>query len=561
MLFKVDFEKAFDSVRWDFLDDVLKMFGFGKRWCDWIQSCLRSSRGSILVNESPTSEFQFHKGLKQGINLENSLHLSHLFYADDVVFIGQWCDSNIKTIIRVLDCFFRASCLRINLHKSKIMGIDVDSSIVDLVAADIGCMTLKSPFSYPGVKIGGRIRCINSWEEIINKILSRLSKWKMKTLSIGGRLTLLKSVLGAMPIYYISIFKVPKLVLKKMESIRSHFFKGVDLKDPKISLVKWENVLASKEKGGLGVSSFYALNRAFIFKWIWRFHTQNSSLWAREKGGLGVSSFYALNRAFIFKWIWRFHTQNSSLWARVIKAIHGMDGNVGCTPSASFSSNWIDIVRESCSLRDQGIDLLGLITKKVGNGMNTIFWEEPWKDNVPLKYLFPRIYALESIKSITVAEKVSQPGLVWSLRRMPRGGIEQQQMVDLCLKMEDIILPNMIDRWFWSLTGYGEFSVASARNFIDDHALVDSAPKTRWNKTVPKKINIHVWRVKMDNIPTRFKLSRRGIDLDSIYCPICNMTAETASHIFFNCLMAKDIYKKIDRWWDVNMLEVYSYDD
>ncbi|GKE12159.1 RNA-directed DNA polymerase, eukaryota, reverse transcriptase zinc-binding domain protein, partial [Tanacetum coccineum] len=431
MLFKVDFEKAFDSIRWDFLDDVLKKFGFGERWCDWIQSCLRSSRGSILVNGSPTSEFQFHKGLKQGdplspflfilimeslhlsfqnvvnagmfkgINLENSLHLSHLFYADDVVYV--------------------------NLHKSKIMGIAVDSSIVDLAAADIGCMTLKSPFSYLGVKIGGRMRCNNSWEEIINKILSRLSKWKMKTLSIGGRLTLLKSVLGVMPIYYMSMFKVPKLVLKKMESIRSHVFKGVDLKDRKISLVKWENVLASKEKGGLGVSSFYALNRALIFKWIWRFRTQNSSL-----------------------------------WARVIKAIHGMDGKVGCTPSASFSSNWIDIVQESRSLRDQ--------------------------DNVPLKYLFPRIYALESIKSITVAEKVSQPGLVSSLWRMPRGGIEQHQMADLCLNMEDTILPNMIDRWFWSLTGSGEFSVALARNFIDDHSLVDSAPKTRWSKTVSKKI-------------------------------------------------------------------------
>ncbi|GJY32359.1 RNA-directed DNA polymerase, eukaryota [Tanacetum coccineum] len=522
----VNFEKAFDSVRWDFLDDVLKKFGFGDRWCDWIQSCLRSSRSSILVNGSPTYEFQFHKGLKQGdplspflfilimeslhlsfqnvvnasmfkgITLDNSLQLSHLFYGDDVVFLGQWCDSNIKTIIRVLDCFYRASGLRINLHKSKIMGIAVDSSIVDLAAADIGCMILKSPFSYLGVKIGGRMRCINSWKEIINKILSRLSKWKMKTLSIGGHLMLLKSV------------------------------SGVDHKDQKISLVKWKNVLASKEKGGLGVLSFHALNRSLIFKWIWRFRTQNSSL-----------------------------------WARVIKTIHGMDVKVGCTPSANFSFNWIDIVREAYTLRDQGIDILGLITKKVGNGMNTMFWEEPWKDNVPLKYLFPRIYALESIKSITVAEKVTQPGLVSSPRRMQRGGIEQHQMADLCLNMEDTILPNMMDRWFWSLTGSGEFSVASARNFIDDHSLVDSAPKTRWSKTVPKKINIHVWRVKMDNLPMRFNLSRRGIDLDSIYCPICNMTAETTSHILFNCPMAKDIYKKIASWWDVNMLEVYSYDD
>ncbi|GJW91789.1 RNA-directed DNA polymerase, eukaryota, reverse transcriptase zinc-binding domain protein [Tanacetum coccineum] len=59
MIFKVDFEKAYDSVRWDYLDDVLKNFGFGSKWRGWIQNCLHSSRGSILVNGSPTSEFQF----------------------------------------------------------------------------------------------------------------------------------------------------------------------------------------------------------------------------------------------------------------------------------------------------------------------------------------------------------------------------------------------------------------------------------------------------------------------------------------------------------------------
>ncbi|GJW91997.1 zinc finger, CCHC-type containing protein [Tanacetum coccineum] len=67
LIFKVDFEKAFDSIRWDFLDDVLKEFGFRCKWRNWIQSCLTSSKGSILVNGCPTNEFQFYKGLKQGI--------------------------------------------------------------------------------------------------------------------------------------------------------------------------------------------------------------------------------------------------------------------------------------------------------------------------------------------------------------------------------------------------------------------------------------------------------------------------------------------------------------
>ncbi|GKC76255.1 RNA-directed DNA polymerase, eukaryota, reverse transcriptase zinc-binding domain protein [Tanacetum coccineum] len=50
LVFKVDFEKVFDSVRWDYLDDILRIFGFGEKWCSWIQSCLRSSRGLVIVN-------------------------------------------------------------------------------------------------------------------------------------------------------------------------------------------------------------------------------------------------------------------------------------------------------------------------------------------------------------------------------------------------------------------------------------------------------------------------------------------------------------------------------
>ncbi|GJZ03251.1 RNA-directed DNA polymerase, eukaryota, partial [Tanacetum coccineum] len=56
MIFKVDFAKAYDSIRWDYLDDVLIAFGFGRKWCSWIQASLRSGKASILVNGSPSSE-------------------------------------------------------------------------------------------------------------------------------------------------------------------------------------------------------------------------------------------------------------------------------------------------------------------------------------------------------------------------------------------------------------------------------------------------------------------------------------------------------------------------
>lgn len=191
--------------------------------------------------------------------------MSHLFYADDVIFVGEWNDKNIQTLLNVLKCFYLASGLKINLHKSKLMGIGVNTSTIESVAKLIGCAILHSPFNYLGVKVGCNMNRINSWDEVISKVSSRLSKWKLKSLSIGGRLTLLKSVLTSIPLYYMSIFKVPFGVLQKLESVIKNFFNGTEGSARKSSWFNWNKGLASKKNGGLGVSSFFAHNRALLF--------------------------------------------------------------------------------------------------------------------------------------------------------------------------------------------------------------------------------------------------------------------------------------------------------
>nr|GEZ79893.1 RNA-directed DNA polymerase, eukaryota [Tanacetum cinerariifolium] len=105
---------------------------------------------------------------------------------------GEWDVSNIKTLVHVLKCFFLASGLKINLHKSMLMGIGINSREVECAARLVGCSTFTTPFNYLGVKVGDIMSRIKSWDEVISKLSSRLSKWKLRTLSVGGRLTLLK---------------------------------------------------------------------------------------------------------------------------------------------------------------------------------------------------------------------------------------------------------------------------------------------------------------------------------------------------------------------------------
>ncbi|GJS39916.1 RNA-directed DNA polymerase, eukaryota, partial [Tanacetum coccineum] len=487
MVFKVDFAKAYDSIRWDFLEDVLRAFGFGSKWCSWIRGCLHSGMASVLLNGSPTSEFQFHCGLKQGdplapylfilimeslhlslsraieagifkgIKIGSSLNISHLFYADDAVFIGEWSIANLSGITHILHCFSLLSGLSINLKKSHLLGVGIRSEDVNAAALYFGCSTMKTPFKYLGVMVGGNSSTLQAWDDTIGKLKARLSNWKLKTLSVGGRLTLLKSVLGSTPIYNMSIYKVPKSVLQTMESIRRNFFNGVQCDERKIVWIKWAKVLASKKYGGLGVSSFYALNRALLFKWVWRFISRDNSLWCRLIMSMHGSSLYKLSP---FRY-----------------------------------STWKSIIREVHMLKDRGVDLISHCHIRVGNGLRTQFWNEVWIGDTQLRVMFPRIYALEINKDCTVADKL-QFSVTSSLRRSVRGGVESSQLALLQTYIEGTLLSNMEDRWVWDLNGEGVFRVKDVRILLDECFLPKAPTATRWVKYVPIKINVFAWKLR-----------------------------------------------------------------
>ncbi|GKD24074.1 reverse transcriptase domain, reverse transcriptase zinc-binding domain protein [Tanacetum coccineum] len=170
--------------------------------------------------------------------------------------------------------FRLASRLKVNIAKSKITEVGVPSSEVESLASSLGCSHESLPFSYLRLLVGKRLRTCSGWSDIINRFRDRLSSWKAKSLSIGGRLTLVKFVLGSIPIYYLSLFKSPLKVVSILESIR---------------------------------------------------------------GGSGFGSLLDKNMSLIRKWKWRFLVENNALWRMVIKDFYGIDGGFG-SPHNSFGS-------------------------------------------------------------------------------------------------------------------------------------------------------------------------------------------------------------------------------
>ncbi|GJZ24249.1 RNA-directed DNA polymerase, eukaryota [Tanacetum coccineum] len=247
-------------------------FGFRSRWRSWVCGSLSSGKASILVNGSHTFEFYFYRGLKQGAPLapflfllimealhlsfsraleagifsgykiDSSTTLSHLFYADDAVFIGEWSHSNLRGIMNILRCFSFLSGMSINIQKSHLLGVGIPDVSMTEAVNSIGCSIMKAPFKYLGIVVGDNMSSIKAWDETVAKMKKRLSRWKLNTLSVGGRLTLLKSI----------------------------FFNGVSSRV--IGKIAWSvssglRCLLLKTFGGWELSWLIRFNRALLFKW------------------------------------------------------------------------------------------------------------------------------------------------------------------------------------------------------------------------------------------------------------------------------------------------------
>lgn len=220
LFFKLDIAKAFDSVHWEYLLEVLEKFGFGSRWRDMVALMLSSSSSRVLLNGIPGAPFKHMRGLRQGDPLSPMLFilameplqamfakatdygiLSRLenqaarlrlsLYADDVALFMNPVEREIDGMRQILHCFGRASGLLINYAKCSVLPISCHNVDLESVLHDFGGTRGQFPCSYLGLPLGLRKPTRIEVQPLIDKMSGKLKTWKGKLLSRQGRLTLI----------------------------------------------------------------------------------------------------------------------------------------------------------------------------------------------------------------------------------------------------------------------------------------------------------------------------------------------------------------------------------
>lgn len=171
----------------------------------------------------------------------------------------------------MLKLFDVISGLKVNFYKSYVYGINVENEELEEMARLLECRVGNLPIPYLGLRVGGRVGGVEVWKGVVDNVKMRLRKWEGTTASMGGRITLIKSVLAALPLYNLSFLKLPRTIEKHLISLFSQFLWGGKEGERKVAWVGWDKICKPVEEGGLGIRDLGLFNKALRAKWVWKF--------------------------------------------------------------------------------------------------------------------------------------------------------------------------------------------------------------------------------------------------------------------------------------------------
>ncbi|GKV09906.1 hypothetical protein SLEP1_g21339 [Rubroshorea leprosula] len=568
-IFKIDFEKAYDKVSWNFIDYMLMRMGFDNVWRKWIMECLRSSTISVLLNGSVTKEFSVSKGLRQGDPLSpflfliaaeglskllasaekkdlfngmtvgsKGLKISHLQFADDTIIFGEASKRNVKAIKSILRIFEMVSGLKINYNKSKLYGMNIEEEVYQHWAIFLNCKTGKLPMTYLGMPIGASLRSKDTWAELISKIGRKLAGWKNRFLSLGGHIVIINSVLTSLPVFLMSTYLLPDGVIKKIDAIRRKFLWGGCEERNKIAWVRWDKVCKDRKQGGMGIKDLRMFILALMGKWWARLVNEQGGLWRRvlldKYGGEGGSW---------GEWITKGQNRGSRCWKDVCKINELIEGK----------RDWVK----------SGFKLV------IGDGAKVSFWRQVWVGSHSLEVMFPRLSYLSTDRQSTVQQMGEWIGGSWRWRLKWRRRLstrEQDQETQLRSTIQNVqVRKDADDRWWWRYEKDGEYTVKSAYKMLTTTEEGDEIKclKRCWNLTIPLKICAFNWLSVLGRTPCKVNLLKRNIirqEADA-KCSFCAEIAENEDHLLLWCDFSRKIWNKNLAWWEIKYVMARSCKD
>ncbi|CAA7012943.1 unnamed protein product [Microthlaspi erraticum] len=536
MAVKTDMSKAYDRLEWDFIELVMRRFGFHEKWIDRVLSCITIVSYSILFNGTPRGKIVPSRGIRQGDPLSpylfiicseilsglcrkaqasgkleglkvarGSPQINHLLFADDTMFFCKANSRSCKELKKILDNYEMVSGQLINLQKSSV----TFSSKTPLATRNLvkGMLLIEKEGGvgkYLGLPEHFGRKKKDLFTAIVDRIRQKAASWSTKRLSSAGKMIMLKSVLASMPSYAMSCFKLPQSLCKRIQSALTRFWWDSDPEKKKMCWISWEKMAKPKHLGGLGFKDINNFNDALLAKLSWCIQNNPLCLLARILKG-------------------KYHAHTSF-----------MENSI---PN-SASHGW----RSICTGRELLIKKLGWV---IGNGKSIKVWEDPLLFlKTPCTPIGP---PTQEAQNLTVSDLFFPNSVIWDPVKLQLYLPEYKEFI-LTLKPSRLGAPDKL-RWLGNPSGdystrSGYLAAAEAEEL---HLPLTPGPAMNWNqqvwglKTSPK-VKVFIWKTLQGALPVGTQLEARCVPVD----PKCCRCGEPESilHLLFHCSFAKAVWEK-----------------
>eukprot|EP00253_Pinus_taeda_P008941 PITA_08941 len=309
---KIDLSKAYDRICWTYLRMMLTHLGFKVDFINWIMGCVSSVSFAVLINGAASSFFKGQRGLRQGcplspllfllvaeglsrliseakrtgmikgLEVAANLFITHLLFVDDILLFTNGNLDEVKELKAILDLFMKATGMQINIRKSQCIleGFSRNERTQITASLPFESLPMDDPFKYLGFWLKPNSYKKQDWQWLVAKIEAKIGHWSYKWLSRAGRLTLVNSVLQAMPVFWAALTWVPKGVLHKIKKLCSRFLWAGAKEDSVLPWVAWDKIARPKEWGGWGIKNLNDFSTSLAAKSGWRLIT-SENLWTR----------------------------------------------------------------------------------------------------------------------------------------------------------------------------------------------------------------------------------------------------------------------------------------
>ncbi|CAL1363270.1 unnamed protein product [Linum trigynum] len=545
MALKLDMEKAYDRVEWEFLFAVMKRLGFTDQWLKWVWECVSTVSFSVLVNGSPHGYFHPQRGLRQGDPLSpllyaiyteafsallnqavqsNFLHglkihrrcpvVSHLFFADDSYLFLRASIPECQNLLALLSTYQQVSGQKVNLHKSTaLFSANVSGREAQEIMTILGVSASGEDDRYLGLPVRLARSKQHTFQYIEDKMLRRLQIWKSQSMSLAAKEIVLKSVAFASPIYAMSSFRFPSLFCRRLNGHLARFWWAQQDRESGMKWTSWRALCRPKIAGGLGFRDLDSNNVALLAKQAWRILQSSESLLASIYKG-------------------RYFPYSSFL--------HAPQGN---RPSWAWQGILIG----------RSLLLKGL-RWSIGSGISVHITEDIWLPTTPPSS--PKLLPHVSPPSPHVSCLIDHSSGSWKVQLLL--SLFDATTVQTIRSIPLPIFP-VQDRLVWHYEKSGLYTVKSgykiaSEDFIRDLSTIPivfdpQSWKFLWALPVPPKLRFFMWRLIQGFLPLKDILRDKKIidddDVEAIMCPICSTGPETLRHTFLHCRVAVELWELV----------------